>query len=1668
MNYCLEPPLEGVEVEQFSKNYKVSITYRETLNGQDINKEIPINELENYVNYTALKINKVSDSSDYFYRYLKFDIIEPVGYTFTDELRITESAINTVYGDKVNGYVVRFTANISEDITSQRSKANDIYFNGTGLTGTELTIYQGYLERLRQTLIPYISKFSGDGLSETDLRTLYTDSHYNQKAAGVVDYSEFKYFAYSYVYGIYTFYDEKRKYNITKKNMLKDNRTLIPVLLDQIVIYDETTETYTYYPGDPSEEKKAEIWGNLYRLVGGNNLTINITTLPEYEPERYYCSELYNKQYLKLDGNRFTIQMSSTVPSASYLIKYDDNYENCDKVYVISNSRNIYLKPGSIQALYDLIKEGLPTKDYIASFNNLELIMLQDDREKLCTALEIEYSNVFITWVKYDYTENVDWKNAYIPYKLKKPEENNVFDKDYNEMLDEIDYHFSFDKHLSAWCGWKEPVYLNVDDYPPFDKNSCNIYISEVTSTGYKYGYYKKYKNMNGVENKKGVSINTITITTDAGEPPEIPENLQNMTQEDKDEWIGKYKQWIYNVNIKLNQRISSILPLMVMSIKVPITDLSATPFLYTQWYIDFYPASEIDKIVDYFLLEYDSTQWILNNLNVIKAICGTNKKNYDPGDHLKINNGIDVSRLKVGFNYDLAVYLPYIRREDMTAHKGETPNYIYFNGEEGLQNGEGRRNQLYQPLEGESESTGLVGRVSYFTNYLNNLRTSDDSNFNGNDYPENVTEVLNSLRELKPGRTGLYIYEDPLVIKNVNEGQNCHELVYDNNEQCYKFTYNSETYKVCYVPTQGVLYMIDKYPTSITTGEIKYLYNGYGSSTYVKFLRNDIGTIYNGFLSTGTLELTNQEIETLEKVKESYTRLSLLDNLDESNEEEYVKNFLKNTFAFYRTYDEEFCSYLGETSVSNMNTEIFNGSNFLESNSTITTSNGSYVYNLLYFDNNDKHVSALEVKLQIVTDARNSISTFILPDDVSNLTDDEKTACKDAYIEWLQSVNSFLMDNNNTILSILNNVTSSENIKVPLADNTNVNITYYAQDKYLNTELMKLFNNIDYRSSYKSLDTSDTNTFGICSYDGYVTNWILENYTKLQTIYGNEPVPTRGHLTSDGKSRLVVQYGNPQITHDKIYDDDNQEFYPEIEINGTSESVYGVNKNTERRNRWGNFSKETKRRINKHSYITETTPGNGFLGEYEKFSNYLNGLTLDDEPDNPEPEHVEITTLEGFEPDTNATYFINKGLTITNYPKITDEYEITEIDNEDLIFDNDGTYYVNYILTQMIYLIKDVESVTPDVAKYLYRLKFSSTNVKFLKDDVSNIYKDVLGYTNDVNNPLSLTNQGIDEKREINNYDYHGIKEMFENISNAKGQDWVNRFRNILICSRTFDSKFCSNLIYMLSYDTTDAVFNGSNFSDTNTIVYENGKYINNIFYYSGFYNYVKMELLDITDLTKVLESDNEEDNYKAPADDKITLESYESWLSKINNLLKEINTTLKDQIDDMIKTETGTVEINNKDVSYTIYAQDKYLNTEILKLIKNIDYSDNFDSIDLNEAMGIYAIDYYATKWILDHRAELEVIYGEGEIPTMGHLMYNADENRYDSILEITYGDPDLSSNAIYNGTDFYPAFGEDTAYGVNNGAKRRDRWITTYIQGHAQYRRRTKKDEVYAGLV
>ena len=982
MNYCLEPPLEGVEVEQFSKNYKVSITYRETLNGQDINKEIPINELENYVNYTALKINKVSDSSDYFYRYLKFDIIEPVGYTFTDELRITESAINTVYGDKVNGYVVRFTANISEDITSQRSKANDIYFNGTGLTGTELTIYQGYLERLRQTLIPYISKFSGDGLSETDLRTLYTDSHYNQKAAGVVDYSEFKYFAYSYVYGIYTFYDEKRKYNITKKNMLKDNRTLIPVLLDQIVIYDETTETYTYYPGDPSEEKKAEIWGNLYRLVGGNNLTINITTLPEYEPERYYCSELYNKQYLKLDGNRFTIQMSSTVPSASYLIKYDDNYENCDKVYVISNSRNIYLKPGSIQALYDLIKEGLPTKDYIASFNNLELIMLQDDREKLCTALEIEYSNVFITWVKYDYTENVDWKNAYIPYKLKKPEENNVFDKDYNEMLDEIDYHFSFDKHLSAWCGWKEPVYLNVDDYPPFDKNSCNIYISEVTSTGYKYGYYKKYKNMNGVENKKGVSINTITITTDAGEPPEIPENLQNMTQEDKDEWIGKYKQWIYNVNIKLNQRISSILPLMVMSIKVPITDLSATPFLYTQWYIDFYPASEIDKIVDYFLLEYDSTQWILNNLNVIKAICGTNKKNYDPGDHLKINNGIDVSRLKVGFNYDLAVYLPYIRREDMTAHKGETPNYIYFNGEEGLQNGEGRRNQLYQPLEGESESTGLVGRVSYFTNYLNNLRTSDDSNFNGNDYPENVTEVLNSLRELKPGRTGLYIYEDPLVIKNVNEGQNCHELVYDNNEQCYKFTYNSETYKVCYVPTQGVLYMIDKYPTSITTGEIKYLYNGYGSSTYVKFLRNDIGTIYNGFLSTGTLELTNQEIETLEKVKESYTRLSLLDNLDESNEEEYVKNFLKNTFAFYRTYDEEFCSYLGETSVSNMNTEIFNGSNFLESNSTITTSNGSYVYNLLYFDNNDKHVSALEVKLQIVTDARNSISTFILPDD--------------------------------------------------------------------------------------------------------------------------------------------------------------------------------------------------------------------------------------------------------------------------------------------------------------------------------------------------------------------------------------------------------------------------------------------------------------------------------------------------------------------------------------------------------------------------------------------------------------------------------------------------------------------------------------------------------------
>ena len=76
-----------------------------------------------------------------------------------------------------------------------------------------------------------------------------------------------------------------------------------------------------------------------------------------------------------------------------------------------------------------------------------------------------------------------------------KPDETTRFNLDYNEALNCFEYHFKFDKYLSAWCGHKEAEYLRVTSYPPFDKNSCTI-----RKFIFAYDYEKTYKNNENVE----------------------------------------------------------------------------------------------------------------------------------------------------------------------------------------------------------------------------------------------------------------------------------------------------------------------------------------------------------------------------------------------------------------------------------------------------------------------------------------------------------------------------------------------------------------------------------------------------------------------------------------------------------------------------------------------------------------------------------------------------------------------------------------------------------------------------------------------------------------------------------------------------------------------------------------------------------------------------------------------------------------------------------------------------------------------------------------------------------------------------------------------------------------------------------------------------------------
>ena len=125
--------------------------------------------------------------------------------------------------------------------------------------------------------------------------------------------------------------------------------------------------------------------------------------------------------------------------------------------------------------MYDLIetsgRNSVPSIDDIKSgFNDTELIFLVDDATYFTTNLGVTITEPFKTWTGYVESKNTNWRNVIAIYNLSTANPNRP---DYSEALGMMEYHFSFDKHLSTWCGHKDPDYVNAADYPPFDINSC-------------------------------------------------------------------------------------------------------------------------------------------------------------------------------------------------------------------------------------------------------------------------------------------------------------------------------------------------------------------------------------------------------------------------------------------------------------------------------------------------------------------------------------------------------------------------------------------------------------------------------------------------------------------------------------------------------------------------------------------------------------------------------------------------------------------------------------------------------------------------------------------------------------------------------------------------------------------------------------------------------------------------------------------------------------------------------------------------------------------------------------------------------------------------------------------------------------------------------------------
>ena len=643
---------------------------------------------------------------------------------------------------------------------------------------------------------------------------------------------------------------------------------------------------------------------------------------------------------------------------------------------------------------------------------------------------------------------------------------------------------------------------------------------------------------------------------------------------------------------------------------------------------------------------------------------------------------------------------------------------------------------------------------------------------------------------------------------------------------------------------------------------------------------------------------------------------------------------------------------------------------------------------------------------------------------------------------------------------------------------NKDVSYTYYSQDQYLNTEILKLIKNIDYTTTYNI-----EQKMGIYAIDNYVTKWISDNLDKLERLYSSEQVPTMGHFKYENGSyvsELVNSFGNPDLNSKAIYN--NGEFYPKT-VNGTTEDVYGVNKSEERKERW------TTTYIQGHSIlrrplfknpILKTRPkkdvqSGGLVGQYANFDRYVQGLQDSD------PTTVTvINSLGDFIPEIYETYYVFKDLKIRNSATDPDNaqnkgYEMTVKKNDDYNYqvtipdDNsvDHTYYLPFILARVIN--KVLNDATSGEVQFMYRNVFNSEYIKFLEQDVINIYQTKLG----CNTTLTLTDQLVTYLPKFGD-DYHRmeilIKPVFDDYLSVIEYETVKK---ALSCTRTFDILFCSYLEdepSFTNYTPTEIFSTNKRFIDQvndeyvhSKIIYHpefnaENKYTYELYYATatteGAVSSIEVPLLDIEDLTV--------ETFKPPtlpdiitSNNKEELKTeYETWLGNINTLVKERDGKVYKQIEDVIK--KGKITIEGKDYDY--YAQDQYLNTEINKLLKNIDqqvieYDDNdFNRVDLTKPMGVCLIDGYATYWILSNIDKLEKIYDIAQtdpndprsIPSGGHVI--KDGASYVSRLTQHFG-PNQKAKDIYGqvpGSDpssiyvYYP-----TKIGAAGPNGNKDRW-------------------------